>query len=308
MDVVTNTQCEDLLVLINRGKVRDVYAIPDHQDKLLIVATDRISAYDHIIPDPIPGKGRILTRMSAFWLDFFADIPHHMISTDVATYPEICQRYSELLRGRSMLVKRCRVLPVECIVRGRMTGSYWSAYQKAPYTTTESQFVSFKEVCGIRFPTGMQESEAFPVPLFTPSTKAAHGDHDENISITQLEERIGPTHAQQVAQLSIDLFTRAAAYAEKRGIVIADTKFEFGLDDEDRVIVIDEVLTPDSSRFWPAESVTIGTTPPSFDKQFLRDYLRATGWDKRSPPPHIPPDIIAKTQECYITAEKMLLS
>ena len=278
------------LILLHRGKVRDMYEIPGHEDMLLMVASDRISAYDVVMNTPIPGKGAILTKLSLFWFDLLADIvPNHLITADVDEYPAICQQYREQIAERSMLVRRSQVLPVECIVRGYISGSFWSAYRK---NTT---------VCGYKLPDGMQESEKFDRPLFTPSTKAELGEHDENISVAKMKEIIGAELADKVADTSIRLYERAADYARSKGIIIADTKFEMGLINNELVLV-DEVLTPDSSRFWPLDQYRPGQGQPSFDKQFLRDYLSSLDWDKKPPPPELPQEIIEKTRSRYIEA------
>ncbi len=275
------------LNLVHRGKVRDMYAIDGHDDLLLMVATDRISAYDVVMADPIPGKGTVLTQLSLFWFDLLGDIvDHHLVSADPADYPAACQPYREVLAGRSMLVKKTRPLPVECIVRGYLSGSFWSAYKK---DTT---------VCGFKLPPGMQESDRFAEPLFTPSTKAEIGDHDENISIERLREIVGAQRADEIADISVRLYRKAADYALTKGIIIADTKFELG-EKDGRLILIDEVLTPDSSRFWPLDEYRPGTGPPSFDKQFLRDYLSSLDWNKTPPPPPLPTEILEKTRQRY---------
>ncbi len=278
------------LDLLHRGKVRDMYEIPGHVDKLLLVATDRISAYDVVMDDPIPGKGSILTRLSLFWFDLLGDIvPNHLISADVDEYPAVCHQYREQLEGRSMVVLRSQVLPIECIVRGYLSGSFWKAYQKDT------------NVCGFQLPPGMQESDKFEAPLFTPSTKAEQGEHDENISVDRMKEIIGEKLAVQVEEISVRLYEKAADYARSKGIIIADTKFELGLVDNE-LILIDEVLTPDSSRFWPLDQYKPGQGQPSFDKQFLRDYLTSLDWNKQPPPPVLPEDIIAKTRARYVEA------
>ncbi len=275
------------LTLLHRGKVRDMYEIPGHEDKLLMVASDRISAYDVVMDDPIPGKGSVLTQLSLFWFDLLGDIvPNHLISADVDQYPPVCHQYRDELEGRSMLVRRTRVLPIECIVRGYLSGSFWKAYQRDT------------NVCGFNLPEGMRDSDKFERPLFTPSTKAEIGDHDENISIEQMEKIIGMDMAAKVADVSVRLYEKAADYARTRGIIIADTKFELGLAG-DELILIDEVLTPDSSRFWPLDQYEPGRSQPSFDKQFLRDYLSSLDWDKQPPPPPLPEEILVKTRERY---------
>ena len=275
------------LQLVHRGKVRDMYAIPGHDDKLLMVATDRISAYDVIMDDPIPGKGAVLTKLSLFWFDLLGDIvENHLITADVEAYPEACRPYADQLRGRSMLVKKTKPLTIECIVRGYISGSFWSAYKKSNI------------VCGFTLPEGLQESDKLPEPLFTPSTKAELGDHDENISIEAMERIVGAERTREIADIAINLYKRAADYARERGIIIADTKFELG-ELDGRLILIDEVLTPDSSRFWPMDKYQPGKGQPSFDKQFLRDYLSSLDWGKTPPPPALPQEIIDKTRERY---------
>jgi phosphoribosylaminoimidazole-succinocarboxamide synthase len=272
------------LELIHRGKVRDLYQV---EDKLLMVATDRISAFDVVMDYPIPNKGKVLTRLSLFWFDFLGDIlPNHLITADVDKYPSVCQPYLEELRGRSMLVKKAEPLPIECIVRGYLSGSFWKAYQKDT------------NVCGFTLPTGMIESDKFDKPLFTPSTKADLGEHDENISIAKMEELVGKEEAGKIIDVSMKLYQKAADYALSRGIIIADTKFELGWY-EGELILIDEVLTPDSSRFWPLDKYTPGTGQPSFDKQFLRDYLATLDWDKKVPAPTLPEEILVKTGARY---------
>ncbi len=274
--------------------VRDMYAIPGHDDKLLMVATDRISAYDVVMEEPIAGKGIILTQISLFWFKLLGDIvPNHLISADIAEFPAVCQQYRSQLEGRSMLVKRTKVVPIECIVRGYLSGSFWSAYKK---NTT---------VCGFELPAAMRESDQFPKPLFTPSTKAEQGFHDENISLEQMRALIGTTLTEQMADVSIRLYQRAADYARAKGIIIADTKFEMGLDG-DTLTLIDEVLTPDSSRFWPLDQYQPGKGQPSFDKQFLRDYLSSLDWNKQPPPPAVPEEILEKTRSRYQEAQEKL--
>lgn len=286
---VVRTDFKDLH-LLHRGKVRDMYEIPGHDDKLLMVASDRISAYDVVMNEPIPGKGSILTKLSLFWFDLLGDIvPNHLISAEVSEYPSPCHQYHDQLEGRSMLVKRTKVLPIECIVRGYISGSFWQAYQKST------------NVCGYKLPEGMLESDKFPRPLFTPSTKADLGEHDENISVEKMAEIVGSDLAHKVEDVSVRLYEKAADYAREKGIIIADTKFELGLVGND-LILVDEVLTPDSSRFWPLDQYKPGKGQPSFDKQFLRDYLSSLDWDKRPPAPQLPADIIEKTKARYIEA------
>ena len=278
------------LILVHRGKVRDMYALPGFDDVLLMVATDRISAYDVVMDDVIPGKGEILTRLSLFWFDLLADIvDNHLITADVDDYPAICRPYADELRGRSMLVWKTRPLPIECIVRGYISGSFWSAYKQ---NTT---------VCGFVLPPGMRESDKFAEPLFTPSTKAELGTHDENISLAAMEKIVGAGRAGEIAAISTSLYKRAADYALQKGVIIADTKFELGVKD-DKLILIDEVLTPDSSRFWPLDRYTPGQGQPSYDKQYLRDYLSSLTWDKTPPPPPLPAEIVDKTRSRYLEA------
>ena len=284
-EAVLETNYEGL-ELVHRGKVRDMYAIPGHDDKLLMVATDRISAFDVVI-DAIPGKGTVLTQLSLFWFDLLGDVvDNHLITADVNEYPDACKPYADELDGRSMLVHKTQPLSVECIVRGYISGSFWKAYQK---DTT---------VCGFEFPDNMQESDKFPEVIFTPSTKADIGDHDENISVSAMEDLLGKEQTRKIAEISVELYSRAADYARSKGIIIADTKFELGLLG-DKLILIDEVLTPDSSRFWPLDQYTPGKGQPSFDKQFLRDYLASLDWDKNPPAPKVPQDIIDKTKARY---------
>lgn len=290
---VKTTDFSDLL-LVHRGKVRDMYALPGHDDKLLMVATDRISAYDVVMDDAIPGKGAILTRLSLFWFDLLGDIvENHLITANVEEYPAVCRPYAEQLRGRSMLVKKTRPLTIECIVRGYISGSFWSAYTKDT------------NVCGFALPAGMRESDKFAQPLFTPSTKAELGTHDENISFETMEKIVGAELAREIARISTALYQRAADYALQKGIIIADTKFELGLLG-DRLILIDEVLTPDSSRFWPLDRYAPGKGQPSYDKQYLRDYLSSLDWDKNPPPPPLPAEIVEKTRERYEEALRLL--
>ncbi len=280
------------LNLVHRGKVRDLYEV---DDKLLMVATDRISAFDVVMDDPIPNKGKVLTELSLFWFDFLGDIlPNHLITADVGKYPSACQPYLEELRHRSMLVKKAKPLPIECIVRGYLSGSFWKAYQK---DTT---------VCGFPLPPGMVESDKFDKPLFTPSTKAEQGEHDENISIAKMEEIVGKDEAAKIIEVCMKLYQKAADYALSKGIIIADTKFELGWF-EGELILIDEVLTPDSSRFWPLDQYTPGTGQPSFDKQFLRDYLSTLDWDKTPPAPPLPEEILIKTGARYGEAVEKII-
>jgi phosphoribosylaminoimidazole-succinocarboxamide synthase len=279
------------LRLFNRGKVRDIY---DLGDNLLLVATDRISAFDVILPTLIPGKGKILTVLSEFWFGIINDIiPNHFITTRFDEFPAACLPHRDKLEGRSMLVKKSAPAPVECIVRGYLAGSGWKDYQHTG------------SVCGIRLREGLMEASRLEQPIFTPSTKAAIGAHDVNISFDDMLTKLGKKRAEAMRDSSIAIYKRASELAEKKGIIIADTKFEFGLED-DQVIVIDEVLTPDSSRFWPTDGYRPGKTPDSFDKQFVRDYLLNLPWDMKSPPPELPPEIVKKTQEKYAEALRRL--
>ncbi|HLG43602.1 MAG TPA: phosphoribosylaminoimidazolesuccinocarboxamide synthase [Nitrospirales bacterium] len=293
--IVLETHLEGL-TLKSRGKVRDLY---DLGETLLIVATDRISAFDVVLPDGIPGKGAVLTQLSAFWFRWlfeFEDLPpNHLIATDAANFPEVCRRHRAILEGRSMLVQKAVPLPVECIVRGYLSGSGWADYQRSG------------AVCGQALPSGLVESQQLPEPLFTPSTKAEQGAHDINIPFPVMETKIGSDLAKTVREVSLKIYQRAAAYAETKGIIIADTKLEFGLDPATgHPILIDEVLTPDSSRFWPRAGFTPGRPQPSYDKQFVRDYLTSIKWDKRPPAPHLPPDVIRQTSERYREAYRLL--
>ncbi|MFO8078559.1 MAG: phosphoribosylaminoimidazolesuccinocarboxamide synthase [Thermoplasmatota archaeon] len=273
-----------------KGKVRDIYEV---DDKLLLIVTDRVSAFDWVLPEAIPNKGICLTQISAFWFDYFKDnIANHMISADVAEFPSELQEYTDQLYGRSMLVKKAEVLPIECIVRGYISGSAWRSYKKD------------NTVCGIKLPSGMQESDQFDEPLFTPSTKAETG-HDENISYEEMEKIIGAEDAAKLKELSLKIYTTAAEYARKKGIIIADTKFEFGKIG-DQIIIVDELLTPDSSRFWPADEYQPGKGQPSFDKQYVRDYLSTTDWDKNSDPPHLPNEVVSGTEKRYLEAYEKL--
>ena len=277
------------LKLVSRGKVRDIYDLGEH---LLIVTTDRISAFDVIMPNPIPGKGEVLTTLSEFWFRQMADIiGNHLVTTDVEKFPEQCRSHSNVLRGRSMLVKKAKPLPVECIVRGYLSGSAWKDYK------------SGKSVSGIRLPAGLKESSKLPEPVFTPSTKAPEGEHDMPISREDMARIIGKGLAEQVIKVSLAIYKRAVSIADSVGIIIADTKMEFGMLG-DELILIDEVLTPDSSRFWPRDDYAEGRGQKSFDKQFLRDYLLSLKWDQKPPAPELPPDIIEKTRQKYEEARQ----
>jgi len=281
--LVSQTDFPDLK-LVNRGKVRDIYDLGKH---LLIVTSDRISAFDVIMDEPIPRKGIVLTQISKFWFDLMSDlVPNHLVSIDVKEFPAEVQKYAEILEGRSMLVKKAQPLPVECIVRGYLSGSGWKEYRQ------------HGSVCGISLPSGLVESDRLPEPIFTPSTKAELGDHDENIPFARMVDLVGEELAEKVRDTSLAIYAKARQLAADKGIIIADTKFEFGLID-DQLIWIDEALTPDSSRFWPADSYTPGGAQPSFDKQFLRDYLETLDWGKVAPPPKLPADIVNKTSEKY---------
>ena len=275
----------------SQGKVRDLY---DLGDRLLLVATDRISAFDFVLPDTIPFKGEVLTKLSLFWFELLADVTaHHLISADVADLPEQFASHADYLAGRFMLVKKADVFPVECIVRGYLAGSGWAEYQKSG------------TVCGIPLPEGLVESSRLPEPIFTPSTKAAIGGHDENISFDVMVDIIGADAAAQLRDTSLAVYSAARDHAATRGIIIADTKFEFGRIDG-KITLIDEVLTPDSSRFWPAETYTPGAGQPSFDKQYVRDWLLGSDWDRVSAPPGLPVDVAAHTSETYIQAYELI--
>ena len=270
---------------VRRGKVRDIY---DLGDTLLLVSTDRISAFDWVAPTGIPDKGRALTQLSAFWFDHLR-IPHHLVSLDPAEFGLTDDVDLEPLVGRTMLVRKTEVVPVECVVRGYLTGSGWKEYCENG------------QVCGVQLPAGLQESAKLPEPIFTPATKAENGEHDENISFERMVDIVGAELAEDLRERSLNIYREGARYAAAKGIIVADTKFEFGLVDGE-VLLIDEVLTPDSSRFWPADQYAPGRGQPAFDKQFLRDWLSDTGWDKSSPPPPLPADVVAKTREKYIDA------
>jgi phosphoribosylaminoimidazole-succinocarboxamide synthase len=289
-EAIIETNLPDL-ELVSRGKVRDIYDLG--ADGLLIVATDRISAFDSVLATGIPDKGRVLTQLSLFWFDFLAKItPNHLISTDLAAVGHGLQAQAGVLAGRSMQVVRARPLPVECVVRGYLAGSGFKDYKATG------------RVCGVQLPTGMRSGEKLPEPIFSPATKAESG-HDENISFERMCEVVGAETAQRVRDVSLRVYSLASEYAAKRGVIIADTKFEFG-EHDGKVILIDEVLTPDSSRFWPADKWTPGKTQLSFDKQFVRDYLEACGWNKEPPAPELPDNVVAKTREKYLEAHKLL--
>ena len=284
--------CITSLPLIHTGKVRDIYAVGD--DKLLIVTTDRLSAFDVVMPTPIPGKGEVLTKVSAFWFDKLkAIVPSQAL--DIAPESVVAASERDQVAGRAIVVKKLKALPVEAIVRGYLVGSGWKEYQAS------------QSVCGIALPAGLKQADRLPQPIFTPSTKAAVGAHDENIAFAQMATRIGADLATQVRDVSLALYQAAAEYALTRGIIIADTKFEFGLDEAGRLVWIDEALTPDSSRFWPADQYQPGSNPPSFDTQFVRDWLEASGWNKQAPGPALPPEIVARTAAKYNEAMMRLL-
>jgi len=290
-NVISTTEFKSLK-LKGRGKVRDIY---DLGDRLLIVATDRISAFDVVMPNPIPDKGRVLTQLSKFLFDLTKDtISNHVISTEVKDFPKECQPYQENLKGRAMLVVRTEPLPVECVVRGYLSGSGWEEYRKSG------------EVCGIKLPKGLLESSKLDEPIFTPATKAEAGLHDENITLEKMEKIVGKDLAHQLKSVSLAIYKKARDFAEQRGIIIADTKMEFGTKKE-KLLLIDELLTPDSSRFWPMDGYRPGGSQKSFDKQFLRDYLLSLKWDKSPPAPQLPEEIIRKTREKYLEAYERLV-
>ncbi|MEZ4598720.1 MAG: phosphoribosylaminoimidazolesuccinocarboxamide synthase [Syntrophotaleaceae bacterium] len=288
--IVLQTDFPDLK-LVNRGKVRDLYDLGEH---LLIVTSDRISAFDVIMNEGIPNKGYVLTQISKFWFERMTDlVPHHLVATEVGDFPAATHKYRQQLEGRSMLVKKARPLPIECIVRGYITGSGWKEYLRQG------------SVCDIPLPSGLQESAPLPQPIFTPSTKAEQGAHDENISFERAAELCGKDLAEKVRDLTLAIYTRARDEMAAKGIIVADTKFEFGLYD-DQLIWIDEALTPDSSRFWPQDGYRPGGSQPSFDKQFLRDYLETLDWNKQAPAPPLPEEIVRKTSEKYMEALKRI--
>lgn len=274
-----------------RGKVRDVY---DLGETLVIVATDRISAFDWVLPEGIPGKGVILTQLTQFWLDWLK-VPHHLLSVEVNDLPPAFVQRREMLAGRTMLARKTQVVPIECIVRGYLAGSGWKEYQR------------HGSVSGVQLPPGLQQSQRLDTPIFTPTTKAETG-HDESLSFSTMAQRIGSELAEELRRRSLEVYCRAAEYAAQRGILIADTKLEWGIAPDGELLLIDEVLTPDSSRFWPADAYQVGSSPPSFDKQFVRDWLETTSWDKNSPPPHLPVDIITRTAQKYAEALHRLRS
>ena len=276
--------------LRGRGKVRDIYDVGEH---LLIIATDRLSAFDVVLPTPIPNKGKVLTQMSEFWFDYFKDaMPNHVVSTEVSDYPKSLHEFRDQLTGRSMLVKKAKVFPIECVARGFLTGSGLKDYNKTG------------QVCGIQLPAGLRESDRLPQPIFTPATKVETG-HDENISEEQAANIIGKENVQRLKELTLSIYSRAVDFAAKRGIIICDTKFEFGTIDG-KICIVDEMLTPDSSRFWPADRYSPGRPQPSFDKQFVRDYLERINWNKQPPAPALPDDIVQATSSKYVEALRIL--
>jgi phosphoribosylaminoimidazole-succinocarboxamide synthase len=289
--VSTITETGLSLALHARGKVRDVYSVGEY---LLIVATDRISAFDHVLATGIPGKGKILTQLSLFWFDFLKDIvADHLITADIDQYPRELHEYAPELGGRSMLVKRAQMFPVECVVRGYLSGSGWKDY------------LATGAICGIPLPPGLREADKLPEPIFTPASKSQDGEHDENISFEETVARIGAENADRLRSLSLSIYRKAADYAAQKGLILADTKFEFGLHAEG-IILADEVLTPDSSRFWPRDGYEPGHAQPSFDKQYVRDYLESIRWNKHAPAPGLPDEVVARTQEKYLEVFRLL--
>jgi len=288
--VLLQTDFPDLKLFAS-GKVRDVYQVGS--DHLLFIATDRISAFDYVLATGIPHKGRVLTQISLFWFDFLKEVvPNHLVTADVNRYPAEVRRYADQLRGRSMLVQRAEMFPVECVVRGYLSGSGWKEYKASG------------SVCGIQLPTGLRESEQLPEPIFTPATKATTG-HDENISFEHMSQLVDPEDARKLRDLSLAIYKKAADYAREKGIIIADTKFEFGRTAAG-ITLADEVLTPDSSRFWPAEKYEAGMSQQSFDKQYVRDYLEEIRWNKQPPAPALPAEVARKTSEKYVQAYRQL--
>jgi phosphoribosylaminoimidazole-succinocarboxamide synthase len=282
----------DGLTHLRSGKVRELYDVDD--EHLLLVASDRVSTYDVVHPTPVPDKGRVLTGVSAFWFERLAPIvANHLVSTSVADFPPISEEAVEELRGRSMLVRKVEIVPFECVVRGYLVGSGWSEYQRDG------------TVCGIELDTGLVEADRLPEPIFTPATKAEEGEHDENVSFEVMADGVGADLAGHLRDLSLELYRAGAEHAAGRGIILADTKFEFGLLDGE-IVLADEVLTPDSSRYWPADQWAPGAAPPSFDKQFVRDFATSTGWDKRPPAPELPEDVVAATRAKYVEAYERL--
>jgi phosphoribosylaminoimidazole-succinocarboxamide synthase len=284
------------LPLLARGKVRDIYATDpaDPESPLLFIATDRISAFDHVLGSPIPDKGRILTQISLFWFDFLKDlVPNHLISADVRDFPAALAPYASQLEGRTMLVRRARMFPVECVARGYLSGSGWKDYQAT------------QAICGIPLPAGLRESDRLPEPIFTPAAKINTGGHDENISFSTVIETIGEETAEALRGLTLEIYARASAYAATKGVILADTKFEFGLIDG-KIALCDEVLTPDSSRYWPVDQYAPGGPTPSFDKQYVRDYLESIHWNKQAPAPALSGEVVRNTREKYLQAFRLL--
>jgi phosphoribosylaminoimidazole-succinocarboxamide synthase len=280
------------LPLTARGKVRDIYAVAS--DQLLFVASDRISAFDHVLGSGIPDKGKILTQLSLFWFDFLKSIvPNHVITADAIQFPSELQPFLDQLDGRSMLVKRAQMFPIECVVRGYLSGSGWKDYQQTG------------AVCGIKLPNGLKESDRLPEPIFTPAAKINTGGHDENISFETVEQTIGVSHAKALRTLTLEIYDKASKHASDKGLILADTKFEFGLI-ESQIVLADEVLTPDSSRYWPAASYQPGGPQPSFDKQYVRDYLESIHWNKQAPAPSLPDEVVARTREKYLEAFRLV--
>lgn len=290
LNVVMETQLPSLH-LVGKGKVRDIYQV---EDKLLVVSTDRLSAFDVILPNPIPCKGQVLNNLSLFWMDKMKGIvSNHLVTSDCTLYPERVRPFSDVLQGRSMLVRKANTFPVECVARGYIIGSGWKDYQKTG------------GICGIPLPGGLKQADRLPEPIFTPSTKAEIGSHDQNISFQQVKDLVGSETAQWLRDKTLELYVYGSRWAEERGIIIADTKFEFGLI-EGEPALIDEVLTPDSSRFWPMDQYRPGMSPPSLDKQFVRDYLEGLDWDKTPPAPSLPDEIVMRTKDKYLEIYRIL--
>jgi phosphoribosylaminoimidazole-succinocarboxamide synthase len=278
--------------LTAQGKVRDIYALSE--DQLLFVASDRISAFDHVLGSGIPEKGKILTQLSLFWFEFLrSTVPNHLITDDISKFPTELQPFLSQLTGRSMLVKRAKMFPVECVVRGYLSGSGWKDYQQTG------------SICGIKLPAGLRESDSLPEPIFTPAAKINTGGHDENISYNAVEQTIGATHAKALRALTLEIYDKAAKHASSKGLILADTKFEFGLIN-DSIVLADEVLTPDSSRYWPAATYNPGGAQPSFDKQYVRDYLESIHWNKQAPAPALPDEVVTRTREKYLEAFRLI--
>ena len=280
------------LPLTARGKVRDIYSLDDRE--LLFVATDRISAFDHVLATGIPDKGRILTQLSLFWFDFLKDtVKNHVLTADAEQFPPVLHPYRDQLAGRSMVVRKAQMFPVECVVRAYLSGSGWKDYQATG------------SICGIKLPTGLRESDQLPEPIFTPAAKIHTGGHDENISFDGVTKAVGTDNANALRRLTLEIFDKASRHAESRGLILADTKFEFGLIDGE-IVLADEVLTPDSSRYWPADSYSPGGPQPSFDKQYVRDYLESIRWNKQAPAPGLPPEVVERTREKYLEAFRLI--